>query len=245
MPAIDGPARRLHVPDCRNIRDLGGLPTSYGGRIRAGALIRSDSLAQLTPAGVAALRGRGVRRIVDLRSVEEAAEDPNPFADDPAYRLRPLIDPVDDFDVAWVATQTMSTIYRVSVDRNARFITAGLAAIADAPAGPVLVHCAAGKDRTGMTVALALSVAGVPVDVIAEDYAYTAECLKDIHDSRLAALTDPAARLDLEEKQSSRPQTIVDMLDHVRQRYGGVPAYLLAHGFTRSRLTALRARLLG
>ena len=243
MRASDGHARRLHLPDCLNARDLGGLPATGRRSIRAGALIRSDSLQRLTPESVAALRAWGVRRIVDLRSVEEVEEHPGPFAGDPIYRLSPLIDPVDDFDADWAATQTISAIYRVSVERNARFIAAGLSAIADAPPGPVVVHCAAGKDRTGMTVALALSLAGVPIDAIAEDYAFTEVCLRDIHDSRLAVLTDPAARRRLEESQSSRPDTILDMLHHVRERYGDVAGYLLAHGCTRDHLASLRDRL--
>jgi protein tyrosine/serine phosphatase len=240
---VDTPdRRRLHWPDCRNCRDLGGLPTSDGRRIRAGALIRSDSLDRLTPEGVRALRDRGVRRIVDLRSPEEAAAYPGPFVADPAYRLVPLVDPTNA-DEDWTARDTLSAIYRASVEVNAPFIAACVAAIADSPAGTVVVHCYAGKDRTGLTVALALTVAGVPADVIAADYAYTAVCLREVHETRLATVTDPVERLALAEKMSSRPETILDTLAHVADRYGDVVGYLRTHGLTTVALADLRNRL--
>ena len=243
MWIYDGSARRRHWPDCRNVRDLGGLPTGDGGRIRANALIRSDSLDRLTPSGVKALHNAGVRRILDLRSAPEAAARPTPFADDPIYRLVPLIDPRREPERDPEAERTLAATYRGSVLRNARQIVAGIATIADAPAGAVLVHCAAGKDRTGMVVALVLSVAGIPAEVIAEDYAYTAECLRDQYRVALAALSDESARAALRDQQSSLPQTILAMLDHVTDRYGDVATYLLSNGLTAATLRRLRDRL--
>ena len=70
---LDEDVRRLSWPDCRNARDLGGLPTESGGRIRTGALVRADNLTRLTPAGIAAVHRLGVRRIIDLRSADEVA----------------------------------------------------------------------------------------------------------------------------------------------------------------------------
>jgi len=195
----------------------------------------------LTPHGIRALHRRGVSRIVDLRSPFEAAIERSPFAMDPRYRLVPLIDPATMED--WTRGETLSAIYRISVERNAPYITAGIAEIADAPAGTVVVHCYAGKDRTGMTVALVLAVAGVPIDVIAADYAYTEVCLRDANDALLATCIDPAERRDLAERQSSRPETILDTLRHVTDRYGDVPSYLRAHGLSTAQLTRLRDRL--
>lgn len=236
-------ARRVDWPDCANARDLGGLPTVDGGRIRAGALFRSDSLERLTPAGVAALRRAGVRRIVDLRSAEEAAGAPTPFATDPICHLLPLIDPAREAERDRSAERTMAQIYRRSVSRNAGTIALGLAAIADAPAGAVVVHCYAGKDRTGMAVALALRVAGVAPELIAEDYAYTADCLREVHEARMAALTDEVILAELRRQQSSDPETILAMLDEVDGRYGDVSGYLLASGLTAGQLARLRDRL--
>jgi protein tyrosine/serine phosphatase len=81
----------LDRPACRNARDLGGLPTQDGGRIRGGALLRSDRHTGMTPASVEAVRAAGVSRIVDLRRPHELAERPSPFAGDPAYTHVPLL----------------------------------------------------------------------------------------------------------------------------------------------------------
>ncbi|MEU8239555.1 tyrosine-protein phosphatase [Actinoplanes missouriensis] len=157
---------KLDWPDCSNARDLGGTPTADGGTIRAGALIRSDSLGLLTPASVTALRDLGLALILDLRWPRECAADPSPFAGDPAYRNVPLLadpmgyDPPDD-------------TYAPMLDHNAERIARAFRVIAAAPPGGVVVHCRGGRDRTGVLVALLLGLAGVEPATIAEDFART------------------------------------------------------------------------
>jgi protein-tyrosine phosphatase len=206
----------LDWPDCRNVRDLGGVPTRDGGRIRSGVLIRADDLANLTVAGIDAVRAAGVRRIIDLRGSVEIEQQPSPFADDDRYRWLPFIDEVADRERDPVAEATLLATYQGSVRRNARNIVAGLRAVAGAPAGSVVVHCAAGKDRTGVLIALALSVAGVAEEDIAADYVLTAEC---------------------------QPETILGTLEHIVEHYGDVPAYLRRHGMAPDELDGLRDRL--
>jgi hypothetical protein len=238
-----GGPERLAWPDCRNVRDLGGLPTSDGGRLRAGALVRADNLGRLTQRGVAALHDHGVRRIVDLRNEAEAAAQPHAFAGTPIYRLLPLIDPAREPERDPVAERTKAATYRGSVLRNGRAIGAAIAAIADAPPGGVVVHCAAGRDRTGMLVALVLAAAGVPDDLIAEDYSYTAVCLREQHEVELAAVTNSAAREALLEQQSSPAETILGMLRVATERYGDLRRYLLGNGLTPAQFDRLLARL--
>ena len=240
---IDHAARRLDWPDVRNARDLGGLPTAEGGRIRAGAVVRSDSAQRLTAEGVAAARAFGIRRVVDLRSHREAREWPNPFADDPDYRLRPLIDPRREVASPESPEHSLAEVYRRSLTRNGPYIVAGLAAIADAPPGGVLVHCFVGKDRTGMTVALALRLAAVADDVIAEDYAFSAVGLRVEFDIVLAGARDAQHRRFLAEELSSRPESILAMLDQLDSEYGGVEPYLRAFDMPPESIEALRDRL--
>ncbi|WUJ56207.1 tyrosine-protein phosphatase [Kribbella sp. NBC_00382] len=90
--------RHLDWPNCHNARDLGGLPTSAGGSIRVGALIRSDCLQFLSEEGVAAVRSTGVRRIIDLRSIGELSAFPTPFTNDPIGVHIPVQDPADPDD---------------------------------------------------------------------------------------------------------------------------------------------------
>ncbi len=232
----------LSWPDCRNVRDLGGLPTAGGGRIRERALIRADSLTRLTDEGVAQVKAAGVRRIVDLRNIDEAVS--HPFAGElDLYLLAPLIDPAREPDRNKTAERTLGDIYCSSLQRNARSIVEGVVAIADAPEGLVLVHCAVGKDRTGMIVALVLSVAGVADDVIAEDYAYSHHGLQAEHEEFLATLTDEALRRKASERMSARPQTMAQLLSFVREQWGDAAGYLRAHGVTDEQIERLRARL--
>ena len=242
-PARLVPDRRLAWPDCRNARDLGGLFTADGARIRQGALIRTDDLHGLTADGVSALRAYGVSRILDLRTSAERAEQPGPFAGDERYLATPFIDEEAERYRDPSTEPTLAQTYLGSVERNGRAIAAAIAALAQAPAGGVVVHCRAGKDRTGMFVALVLRVVGVAVDDIAADYALTGECLRERYDAELAAAPDSATRERLRDRQSSRPETILRLHEQVERRHGDVAGYLMAHGLTARRIGALRTRL--
>jgi protein tyrosine/serine phosphatase len=226
---------------CGNVRDLGGLPTVDGGMTRHGALVRADSLDQLRTPGLAALQAYAVRRIVDLRSVEEAAARPVNL---PGYLLRPLIDPSAESRRDVEAESTLAHVYRASLSRNAANIVAAVTAIADAPDGPVVVMCSAGKDRTGMVVALTLRVAGVTDDAIAADYAATAACLAARFEAELAVVDDDA-RERMRRWQSSEPTTILAMLSHLDTDHGGAVAYLRRHGMPEETTIRLRERLRG
>lgn len=206
----------LRWPDCRNVRDVGGLRTGAGGRIRSGALVRADDLAGLTADGVAALRAYGIARVIDLRSGPEVRAAPGPFAGDPIRVHAPLVDEAVEYQRDPTLERTLAGVYRGSIERNARHIVAGLVALADAPPGGVVVHCLAGRDRTGMHVALALSAAGVEPAEIAADYGRT----------------------------GGGPEPVVAMLDAVRSGYRDAGGYLLRHGMDAGQLDRLRARLL-
>jgi protein-tyrosine phosphatase len=234
---------RLTWPDCRNVRDVGGLPTSNGGMVRVGALVRGDSPHRLTSGGVSDLHGYGIARVIDLRSAEEADATPGPFAGDRIYQLRPMIDPSAEVRRDAGAESTLELTYRASLVRNGIHIAAGIAAIADAPPGGVFVHCASGKDRTGMIVALTLRVAGVVDSAIAADYAYTAVCLGERIEGALASATGGAERTRLAELWGSRPDTILAMLDRVDVEFGGIEGYLARYGVNDDQLDRLRGRL--
>ncbi|MEU8228464.1 tyrosine-protein phosphatase [Actinoplanes sp. NPDC048967] len=199
----------LDWPACRNARDLGGLPTLDGGRIRDGALLRSDHHAAMTPADVATVRAAGVSRIVDLRRPAELAEQPSPFAGDPIYTHVSMLMDVTDYEYP-------ADSYGPLLDHNQGRVAAAFRAIAEAPPGGVLVHCRGGRDRTGTLVALALTVAGVGPEVVAEDYARSENC--------------PAT-------------TMINTLAHAERAYGGVENYLRGIGVEPHHLDAVRERL--
>ena len=233
-------SRQLEWPDCRNVRDLGGLPTAGGRQIREGALIRADSLQYLSHDGVAAVRRAGVGRILDLRGDRETTEYPTPFSGDPLGMRVPVQDPADPSDSQY---ETIIDACLGMLDRHPELFAAAVAAIVEAPEGAVVVHCHGGKDRTGMVVALALSVAGVPEDEIVADYFVTKERLAPWLAAQLAAEPDESRHAEMTEWRDTRAESIVAILDHLDRVYGGPEAYLRHGGLTQYQLDGLRARL--
>ena len=170
--------RDLDWDGCRNVRDLGGLPTADGGRIRPGALVRADSLQCLTARGWAALEAHGVRTVIDLRNDDEVGEDEAPRPPGVTTVHFPL-DGVEDTDFwdVWMHRPEFGTphYYRPWLKRFPERAAHVLEAIARAQPGGVVVHCVGGKDRTGLVTMLVLALAGVPPELAAEDYALSGE----------------------------------------------------------------------
>ena len=164
---------------CINVRDLGGLQAGDGAAIRRGAIVRADNIRALTPAGWDALAAYGICRIVDLRLQRELDDDAVGGAPVEVVHISVL----GDFDKATLAYYDarldeatdsalyLSWSYGDFLERYHAEFALAVSAVADSPAGGVLVHCVEGKDRTGLVVALALRVAGVAIADIAADYA--------------------------------------------------------------------------
>ncbi len=235
---------------CLNARDVGGLPITGGGRTACNSLFRADSLGHLTTAGIDAVRRCGVSRIVDLRYAGEGLPDaahaaPHPFGGEEAYRAIPMFDPrVRGLDPELLLNGSTGEIYCASVDVNAKRIVAAISAIAAAPPGAVLVHCVAGKDRTGIVVALVLAAIGVEHQAIAEDYAASAEHLASRFAYELASEPDSFRRKLLQRRHATDPETMLTLLQHLDQRYGGATSYCSLHDVNDDLLSALRTRLI-
>ena len=191
--------RWIELDGLVNMRDLGGLPTRDGGRTASGRLIRSDNLQDLTDADVTHLvNAVGVSDIIDLRTeVEVHLEGPGPLrrVESLTHHHHSLIAARGEEDLDALAAKALAVPWSPDgTRRDASFwaehylgylagrpdsVAAALRVIADAP-GAAVVHCAAGKDRTGTVVAMALDVAGVPHDEIVADYVLTAERIEAI-----------------------------------------------------------------
>ena len=242
-------ARRLLWEGCCNVRDLGGLRTKDGRETRWGAVVRADDLAQLTPAGRAALVDHGVRSIVDLRRPGEAEVAPNPFREPGYHGVRyhnlSFVDPTAPPVPVHIP---LVEDYKFMLDRYGRQVATIMRAIGTAPEGGVLIHCVAGKDRTGIISGLLLDLAGVPRDEIALDYALTAEYRKPQLDQWLAEAVDAAERnrrqveIDL---FTPHAEIMVGTLAHLDERYDGPAEYLRVIGLQVGEIEALRAKLHG
>jgi protein-tyrosine phosphatase len=137
----------------------------------------------------------------------------------------------------------MLVLFRVVLDHYWRGIAGVMRAIAAAPAGGVLFHCHAGKDRTGLVAALLLALAGVPNATIAEDYALSQACLQPLFDQRLSQEPDPAKRERLARMIGAVPETMLGVLAHLDARHGGAERYLRGAGVAEADLDRLRRRL--
>jgi protein-tyrosine phosphatase len=224
-----------------NLRDLGGHPTTDGAVTRSRSLLRSDDLSQLTPDGLRALKAFGVTTVIDLRWPEEAARHPSPV---PAalpqvhfQRISLLLHSEEEWDLRSreVSKEGWKTYVLESLGPELARV---LRAIAAAPPAPLLFHCVAGKDRTGLTAAILLALADVRAEAIAADYAVSAQNLRAGYLKRYHN-TEPERILEIlrcPEEGSHR------MLAFLKQA-GGVQAYLEGIGLSRAEVQALRARL--
>jgi protein-tyrosine phosphatase len=233
-----------------NVRDLGGLP-ARGGVTRAGVLHRSDALDALTDADVQALVHRiGLAHVVDLRSPDEQAERGRGRlgAAGLVYSELALI---DDDDVvrrrnmramAFAAGEDPEAIMALSyvelLERSGDRLVSALERVTMPGGSPVLVHCAAGKDRTGVLVALLLDAAGVDRDVIVADYAATQQRMPAI----MARLTTAAAYQDLATDVpafvfEARAGTMRRFLAILSDRWGGAHGYFVEAGADRTTLS--------
>ncbi|MEV4470194.1 tyrosine-protein phosphatase [Nonomuraea sp. NPDC049504] len=233
--------RDLEWEGCYNVRDLGGIAVSGGGSVRAGALVRSDNPERLTAAGWRALVEHGVRTVVDLRNDDERRGDSSPRPEEVTTVHVPLDDSVDTvfWNQIWENELDGSPLYyRVFIEQKARFCAEAVAAVARARPGGVLVHCGLGRDRTGLIVMLALALAGVSPDDIADDYALSAGRLPPLFQALGAADQTDEIRRILARKGTTAREALLGVLDGLE-----VEKQLRAAGLTDVDVAELRARL--
>jgi 3',5'-cyclic-AMP phosphodiesterase len=241
--------RVLPLAGTYNLRDLGGYPTEDGRTTRWRTLFRSDALHRLSADAQAELLGLGLRTVIDLRHERELADCPNVFAASQAVRYVnvPLLSgrsAVPDNAPSWV-TPTLSEIYRTIVDQCGPRLAAVFAALTEPGALPGLVHCTAGKDRTGVIVALALRLAGVPAETVAADYAVTEGQIAGefIAEHRQAVEARGVEWASYQGLMACQPELMLDLLAYIDSTYDGVEPYLMQVGLSVTQLDALRTVL--
>jgi len=202
-------------------------------------LVRSSALHELTPAGANALRALGVTRVIDLREPGEGGAGAHDIdvAFLPVYRFPGHAVPVDG---------NLEQLMQLVIDTRGEVLAEIVAGVASAD-GPVAVHCTIGKDRTGLIVALLLSLAGVADADIVADYALSGDQVyphRRAYVERILAergLTAAEAAEAWRLNVQSPPEVMEHVLALLRGR-GGAARYLRAHGLSADAPTRLRAR---
>ena len=238
--------RRLVWPDLLNARDLGGLRSASQQETAWRRVVRADNLNKLAPAGVAALVAYGVRTVIDLRDPRELERFPNPLAAAPPQAVVfvnvPLIS-----EAEWEAIRTPARVaegYVLTARLSHANIAGAIAAVADASPGGVVIHCHAGKERTGIVAALLLSLAGVPDETIAQDWVASDAFLEPLYEEWLANETDPTIRAKRSEGFVTHAEHILDVLAHIRRRHATLREYLVAGGASVEQVERAARRLL-
>ncbi len=155
-----------------NARSLAGMSTATGP-IRDGRLFRSELPACEVDVAEALLVAEDISLVLDLRSQFETDRRPSVLATHRTYRCSPLVDPRMDHLRDPCSEHSLFDLYRGSLDRNGRALVEAVRHVIYAPSGGVLVHCAAGKDRTGIFIAVVLAALGAPTSAIVGDYSAT------------------------------------------------------------------------
>ncbi|AMM19199.1 hypothetical protein AX769_02445 [Frondihabitans sp. PAMC 28766] len=239
------------VPGTVNFRDVGGIPVvatpeRCGGVISGRRLYRSDALSAIGPAGRSRLIDLGVRTIIDLRDAAEVAAMPDDTVglDIETHQLPILSGALTSL----VSIPSVSVLYADLINSSAEEIAGALQLIVDAPVGGVLVHCTAGKDRTGVVVAVALLVTGADPAFVVSDYAATEGHLRGAWacrmESRAVAAGIPLSPELRTMLVASPPEAMRETIDRMVSTSGSVAAYLEGAGLSLDAQRRLRNRLL-
>ncbi|GAA1656169.1 tyrosine-protein phosphatase [Fodinicola feengrottensis] len=229
-----------------NLRDVGGLPTAAGGSIRSGVLYRGDAPQPGDPAP--ALKPWPPATAIDLRSVDERQAQ-YPLEKVTAHHI-PLIAAANPLIVAQHAIEdgvhTVIDLYRRMLSKRPEQLVRIVQIVAQEPK-PVLVHCSAGKDRTGVSIALILSAVGVPRDEIIKDFMLSNDNI-DMITARIAlflgAVPEETEVETVRPSHLVQPDAIIATLDILEGHQGGTAGWLLDHGLPQADLDALRSVLL-
>lgn len=230
------PFERLH-----NFRDLGGYRVGDGRTISWGRLFRADGLNKVADADLDTFDALGIRTIIDLRSSAEVDDHGTfPFEKMPvSFHHLPIIDatwmaedvptfPDDDQG----AVDFLTWAYRDMLSKGAPRFAGAISVMMSPEAGPVVFHCAAGKDRTGILAALVLGGLGVDDEVILADYDLTGAAMERMR--AWAETNQPEMRARMYDTPSymmaARSEAISTMLDEIRDEHGEVRDFLVSIG---------------
>lgn len=236
----DRPAPSIALEGVINFRDAGGYTTADGGRVRTGLVFRSGALHNLTENDLKTLHDLNVKLVCDLRSEDERSAEPDKLPPNPAptYLHLPLAGEEDRrkrlmailFNRQQLATMMREFYVNTIIEQNAPLYGDILRRFADPANLPAIIHCTAGKDRTGVGVALLLGVLGVPEETIIADYSVSNQYYdRYLEFGRRAVEPISWLRVKAEYLQPlflADPANLRAVFAHIHARYGSVQVYL-------------------
>ena len=234
--------RVLPLQQAVNFRDIGGYETEDGRFVKWGHVYRAGNLHHLSTADQEYIHSLNLKLVCDLRSMRITQRRPDDLLPDPdrQYHNFPMRNPSRLFGLKAIIIAlfrrkalnrlTLKGYIDLAIEGNTAVIGATLRQLAIARNVPCLIHCAAGKDRTGIIIALLLSLLGVPDETIIADYS-----LSNTHYDYFARAIEPDIRPlsrlgmsthDLYPLHIAHPQTLRDTFAYIRQKYGSITHYL-------------------
>ena len=250
MTPMAAPSRLLPLVGAYNFRDLGGYATVDGAVTRWGRLFRSDTLHELTAADLAVLRSLGLAGVIDLRTgIEVARTGRGLLQSEPVAYVHLSVMPEErrhpDGNRPSLADLDLASVYLGWLESGRAALVDALTVVGDAANYPLVFHCAAGKDRTGVLAALVLDIVGVERQTIVEDYALTATRL-DLIRARQATDAETVDRMiEAPHLFGAEAQTMENFLDALHRHYGGGREWALAAGVAPETLAAMASVLTG
>lgn len=236
----------IRIEGTHNFRSVAGY-IAGPRRVREGGLYRSDALHRLANTGRADFRELGIVRVIDLRGTDELRAAPSALDSSSVEIIHhPIFDAVGIPETG--GSPSLDGVYRHIIETRAERLAGAVSLIADAPVGGVLVHCTAGKDRTGLVVAAALAAVGVDRGQIVADYAASAGNLAgDWAERMIGSARASYGELDdgtIELLLASPADSMERALDAIEGTFGSVHGMLAGHGLGDDQFERLERRLL-
>jgi protein-tyrosine phosphatase len=229
------PTRHFDLEGSWNFRDLGGYRGRDDRPLRWRRLFRADGLDRLTEADLVHIAALRLRTVVDLRTTDEVAKGRLPAAaGDVAWHHLPMMDvlPARENYEAWVGPAHVAEQYLAMVESASGTVAGFLDLVCDPAAYPLVFHCFAGKDRTGILTALVLGLLGVADADIVADYALSEAAMHRLLDWLRAQAGENAAQLELSASAivAAEPETMAQFLSRFRAAHGSFDAYAAGLG---------------